>query len=100
MNYETMYSLSATDPLRDSELMPLLSTSQFSYLKDDSYFVADASDLDHPTGNVFVLKSHRTGAEVKMKMDRIERDRDRDIRLWAYSPISPAHSFKLFVFND
>ncbi len=85
-----------------------VSTSKFTYAKDDNLLVAEASDLPH-FGQVWddacdtglTLISHQTGRMVVMAVDHTEY-LDGDLLYWDLVPADRRNDglIKVRVFND
>jgi hypothetical protein len=92
---------------------PVVSTAQFTWMKEEKMLVTEMSDLQVDFGRVFddacdvglTLKSHRTNREVVFAVFAIYRDSvESEITHWDLRPVDAAgrvtFDCTLRIFND
>jgi hypothetical protein len=86
----------------------LVSTKQFTFVKDERLLVAEASSLPE-FGRVYsdacdeglTVVSHHTGREVVYVVNAVHKDREGDLTHWDLIPASGGTGLpNLRVFND
>ena len=84
-------------------------TADFIWSSENKVFTAEISELGvnelgrvgfHITDDRFILLSDKTGVEMVMNIDVINRDKDNDVESWVYRPENDEYDFTVTIYND